>query len=97
MTHIEQYINEELRKHPLWCEITLNMFKSSKGLTKEQISNMLISLCDIEGRFKKFSDYLNDTYPKEYLAYQPNNDEFLNKENNEKICNQIAEFIFKNI
>ena len=95
MLTFNEYIYEELRKFPLWCEISLNMFKSGKNLTKENVSDMLDSFCDVEGRFKKFSDFLADTYSKEYLPYQPNDDEFLNKDNINKIKDQIAEFIIK--
>lgn len=97
MKSLNLYINEELRKFPLWCEIVLSVFKGTKNLTKETVSNMLDNFCDVEGRLKKFSDYLADTYPKEYLAYQPNDDDFLNKENNKKNTEQIAEFIIKTI
>ena len=97
MKNLNIYINEELKKHPLWCEIALSMFKSSKNLTKESISDMLDSFCDIEGRFKKFSDYLAEEYPKEYLAYQPADDDFLSNEKNQKIKDQIAEFIISHI
>ena len=97
MIRLTQYINEELKKFPIWCEISLAMFKSAKNLTKENIKDMLSAFCDVEGRFKKFSDYLLDTYPKEYVAYQPSNDEFISKNNNDKICDQIAEFILKYI
>ena len=95
MKNINEYITEEARKFPLWCEIITNMFKTSKNLTKELIADMLDSFCDVEGRMKKFSDYLADTYSKEYLAYQPNDDEFLKDENKDKIKGQIAEFITK--
>lgn len=95
MKDINIFINEELNKHPIWCDVVMMMFQNSKNLTKEEISNMIYSFCDVEGRFKKFSDYLYDKFPKEYLAYQPNNDEFLKKENYNKICDQIAEFINK--
>lgn len=97
MKNLSLYITEELRKHPLWCEVAFSMFKNSKNLTKEHISSMIDSFCDIEGRLKKFSDYLADENPKEYLAYQPNDDEFLNKDNRTKLCDQIAEFIMKTI
>lgn len=97
MKGLIEYINEEARKYPLWCDVVLNIFKKSSKLNKEQISDMIISFCDVEGRLKKFSDYLFDIYPKDYLAYQPNNDEFLNKSNDSKIANQISEFILKYI
>lgn len=91
------YIDEDLKKFPLWCEIVLNMFKTDHNLNKDNVKDMINSFCDVEGRLKKFSDYLADQLPKEYIAYQPNDDEFLNKENNDKVCNQIAEFIIKHI
>lgn len=95
MKRINNYINESETKHPLWCMVVLSMLKGAKNVTKESISNMILTMCDVDGRLKKFSNYLADTYPKEYLAYQPNDDEFINKDNNDKLSNQIAEFIIK--
>ena len=95
MKTINEYICESKIGHPLWCEIALSMFKNVKSLNKDSISNMLDSFCDVEGRMKKFSDYLAEEYPKEYLAYQPNDDEFLDKGSTDKISNQISEFILK--
>ena len=64
---------------------------------KEDIKSMINTFCDVDGRLKKFSDCLADEYPKEYLAYQPNDDEFLKKDLEDKVCEQIAEFILKTI
>lgn len=101
MKGFNEYINEELKKHPKWCEIITNMFTfGGHSLTKEQISNMLQYLCSTEGMFKKYSDYLADTRPKEYLPYQPNDDDFLKikgVEDGKKERDQIAEFIIKYI
>jgi hypothetical protein len=97
MIKINEYITEELKKHPLWCEITINMFKSSKNFTKENYSELLDGICDVEGRLKKLSDCLAEKYPKEYLAYQPSDDEFLQDDKKDKIKDQIAEFIVKYI
>lgn len=97
MKSIIEYINEDAAKFPLWCDISLSMFLGAKNLTKETVIDMLNSFCDVEGRLKKFSDYLNSKYPKDYIAYQPADDEFLKKENNEKIVSQIAEFIVKKV
>lgn len=103
MKTINEYIYENENKHPLWCKIAMAMFIGANGigsnrvknLTKESVTGMINTLCDVNGRLKKFSDYLADEYPKDYLAYQPADDEFLKKENNEKIVSQIAEFIVK--
>jgi len=97
MKSIISFINEDVNKHPLWCVVALSLFKGGKNVTKESISDMVLSMCDIEGRLKKFSDYLADEYSSEYLAYQPADDEFLKKENNKKIADQIADFIIKYI
>ena len=93
MKKIYEYINESEVKHPLWCMVALSMFTGAKNLTKESIKNMIDTFCDVDGRLKKFSNYLNEMYPKEYLAYQPNDDEFLDKSKNNKIAEQISEFI----
>lgn len=87
------YINESEVKHPLWCMVAMSMFKNGKKLTKESVKSMIETFCDVEGRMKKFSDYLADEYPKEYLAYQPNDDEFLADDKKDKISDQIADFI----
>jgi len=97
MKSIITYINEDVKKHPLWCSVALSIFKGAKSITKESISNMILSMCDIEGRLKKFSDYLADEYASEYLAYQPSDDEFLKNENKNKISDQMSEFILKYI
>lgn len=97
MKTFDEYIFEELYKAPLWCVIATGMFKSSKNLTKESVSDMLDSFCDVEGRLKKYSNYLAETYPKDYLAYQPSDDEFLQDDKKDKIKDQIAEFIIKYI
>lgn len=97
MKSIIRYINEDVKKHPLWCSVALSIFKGGKNITKESISNMILSMCNIEGRLKKFSDYLADEYASEYLAYQPSDDEFLKNETKNKITDQIAEFILKYI
>ena len=68
-----------------------------KNISKEDIKSMISTFCDVDGRLKKFSDCLADEYPKEYLAYQPNDDEFLKKDLEDKVCEQIAEFILKTI
>ena len=73
------------------------MFKGAKNISKEDIKSMINTFCDVDGRLKKFSDCLADEYPKEYLAYQPNDDEFLKKDLEDKVCEQIAEFILKTI
>ena len=72
-------------------------FEGKTNISKEDIKSMINTFCDVEGRLKKFSDCLADEYPKEYLAYQPNHDEYLKKDSEDKICDQIAEFILKTI
>lgn len=95
MKTLDEYIFEELNKYPLWCEIALTMFKGSKNLTKDAIADMVDTFCDVEGRLKKFSDYLASLNSKEYMPYQPNDDEFIQKENRNKVVNQISEYILK--
>ena len=97
MKQLIQYILENENMHPLWCRVGLSMFKGAKNISKEDIKSMISTFCDVDGRLKKFSDCLADEYPKEYLAYQPNDDEFLMKDLEDKVCEQIAEFILKTI
>ena len=97
MEGINTYIKEELSKAPKWCIIVTNMFKNAgPSLTKEIVSNMLLSLIEDEGLLKKYSNYLSSQYIKEYLAYQPSDDDFINSDN-KKICEKIAEFIINHI
>ena len=97
MKQINQYIIERENTQPLWCAITISMFQRSTNLTKDSIKEMISSLCDVDGRLKKLSDCLAEQYPKEYLAYQPNDDEFLKKESLDKVTDQMAEFILKTL
>jgi hypothetical protein len=96
MKNFNEYINEELDKIPLWCTIVLDIFKASKHLTKDNIIELLNGLNNSK-RLKRFSDCLSQEYSKEYLAYQPDDDEFLKEDKQQKIREQIAEFIMKYI
>lgn len=80
-----------------FSEILTGMFRNaSKELSKDAIKNMLSYLWD-KGMITKYSDYLSQAYTKEYVAFQPNSDEFLIDDNKDKITAQIADFVSKHI
>lgn len=77
-----------------WAEQFINSLKGSK-VNKDSVIKMFDNLdMDI---IKSLSDYLYETDLKDYIAYQPSNDEFLNKENKDIIVNKIAEYLIKKI
>lgn len=78
-------------------EIITGMFRNaSKELTKDAVKNMLTLLWN-KKMLNKYSDYLSQTYTKEYVAFQPNSDEFISDDNKDKVISQIADFINKHI
>lgn len=69
------------------------MFNNTK-LSSEQIKSILINLD--KDVLQTISKYFNDNESENYLAYAPNDDEFLDFNNTkDKIINQIAEYINK--
>jgi len=95
MKNLFNFINESLsnKQKELIGELFSKMFKNTK-LNKDQIIQILNNL-DKE-IILEISKYFNDNESENYLAYSPNNDEFLNyKDNQEKIINQISEYIHK--
>jgi len=80
-----------------FSEMLTGMFRNaSKDLTKDAVKNMLSFLWDNK-MLVKYSDYLAQAYTKEYVAFQPNSDEFINDSNKDKVITQIAEFVNKHI
>jgi len=95
MQKLNTYITESLsnKQKELVGNIFSIMFKNTK-LNKDQIVQILNNLNkDI---IFEISKYFIDNEQQDYLAYCPNDDEFLNfNKTNEKIINQIAEYIHK--
>ncbi|MBO5003681.1 MAG: hypothetical protein J6D03_00050 [Clostridia bacterium] len=63
-------------------------------LNKEQITKMLSNI-ESMNVLKDMSDYFYEVDGPRYIAYQPNDDDFINRENKESIVNKIAEYLFK--
>ena len=95
MKSLENYIiNEGLsnKQIELVGKLFSTMFNKTK-ITKEQLILLLGNLdTDV---VKTISKYFNDNESENYLAYAPNEDEFLNDNLRNKINNQIAEYINK--
>jgi len=98
MKSIKEYIFEEenISKVKPWIDVTIGMFRNASDISKDTVSNMLYYLCE-SGRIKKLSDYFFGENQSDYLAYQPSDDEFLDRNNDRKICSQMAEYITKYI
>ena len=81
MKNLTQFINESKLSDKVFCEQFSVMFKGTK-LNKDFIELLSNSFAN------------NDS--ANYLAYQPNDDLFINYEDNkETIINQISEYILK--
>ena len=94
MKNLNDYIVEELSKPKKWTEIVDGILKSSKGISKEVLVNMLSTL--YPERLKTLSYYWNSIDSSKFLPYQPSDDEFLKEENKNKICSQLSDYIMKN-
>ena len=80
-----------------FSEILTGMFRNaSNELSKDAVKNMLAYLWDNK-ILNKYSDYLSQAYTKEYVAFQPNSDEFISDDNKDKVVSQIADFVNKHI
>ena len=93
MRTITQFINESKLSDKVFCEQFSVMFKGTK-LNKDTIKIILGNLN------KDFIELLSNSFANNdstnYLAYQPNDDLFINYEDNkEMIINQISEYILK--
>ena len=96
MKSIKEYIFEEenTSKVKPWIDVSVGMFRNASDISKDTVSEMLYYLCE-SGRIKKLSDYFFSENQSDYLAYQPPDDEFLDRNNDKKICSQMAEYIIK--
>lgn len=95
MQSLNFFINETLsnKQKELIGKLFDTMFKDSK-LTKDQIYIILNNLDKEE--LIEISKYFSENNSSDYIAYEPNEDMFLDFENNkDKILVQIAEYINK--
>lgn len=96
MKSIKEYIiNENKTSDKVFCEQFSVMLKGTK-LNNETIQIMLGNLSN--NMLKLLSDTFAENDQSNYVAYQPNDDLFINYETNkETIIKQISEYILKNI
>ena len=95
MQSLNIFINEVLsnKQKELIGKLFSIMFKDTK-INKEQIGIILKNLDKEE--LLEISKYFSNNESSDYLAYEPNEDMFINFEDNkEKIISQISEYISK--
>lgn len=95
MQSLNIFICESLsnKQKELIGKLFSTMFKDTK-INKELLSIILKNLDKEE--LLEISKYFSENESSDYLAYEPNEDMFLNFEDNqEKIISQIAEYISK--
>lgn len=95
MQSLNIFINESLsnKQKELIGKLFDTMFKDTK-ISKDQIIIILNNLDKEE--ILEISKYFSENNSSDYIAYEPNEDMFLDFENNkDKILGQIAEYINK--
>ena len=95
MQSLNIFINEMLsnKQKELIGKLFSIMFKDTK-INKEQFGIILGNLDKEE--LLEISKYFSENESSDYLAYEPNEDMFINFEDNkEKIISQISEYISK--
>ena len=95
MKHLSEYINESLstKQKEIIGSFFSTMFKGTK-MTKEQIKPILNNLD--KNVVLEISKFFSETESKDYIAYDPGEDMFLDYDNNkERIVSQISEYISK--
>jgi len=95
MQSLDIFINESLsnKQKELIGKLFDTMFKDTK-ISKDQIIIILNNLDKEE--ILEISKYFSENNSSDYIAYEPNEDMFLDFENNkDKILGQIAEYINK--
>jgi len=95
MQSLNIFINESLsnKQKELIGKLFSTMFKDTK-INKEQIGIILNNLDQEE--LLEISKYFSENESSNYIAYEPNEDMFINFEDNqEKIISQISEYISK--
>ena len=95
MQYLNIFINESLsnKQKELIGKIFSVMFKNTK-INKEQIEIILSNLDKEE--LIEISKYFSNNESSDYIAYEPNEDMFINFDSNkEKIISQISEYISK--
>ena len=95
MKNLTLYITEDANKPKVWVLVLNDMFSQAKGISKEIVENMITPL--FPDKIKTLCKYYEQEDSSNFLAYSPNDDEFLKEENKKKICSQVSEYILKYI
>lgn len=89
----EYMIMESSLSDRVFCEQFALMFIGT-GLTKDTFVKILSNMDELY--VKKITKYFADTDSKNFMAYEPSEDLFINyNSNKDKITSQIAEYIVK--
>ena len=89
----EYIINESALSDKVFCEQFALMFIGT-NLTKDTFVKILSNID--ESYVNKLTKYFADNDSKNFMAYEPSEDLFINyNSNKDKITNQIAEYIVK--
>lgn len=95
MKRINEYLYEALNKSKIdKYETILKMIEGSK-INKDGIKEMIDKLEMNE--LKEMSQYLYDKDIKNFIAYKPNDDDFISNSNHDKVCSTITDYLYKNI
>ena len=99
--HISDYIKSKqiseslsAKQKNLLGNMFVNMFLHSK-VKKDDVKRMLGFLVTEQEILIAVCDYLNEYDQKHAFAYLPERDDLLNKENYEKIIDNLAEYVVK--
>lgn len=96
MISLQNFINEGLTNNQkqILGEFVIKLFQHTQ-LSKDVIKKMLNNLLDNMEYCMAICEYIEQTDSKYGFAYMPNKDEFLNKENHQKIIDNLAEYFVK--
>lgn len=91
MKTLNNYINESLTKtqRSIVGSLIVNMFKNSK-VTNEQLKTMLTNI-DLT-IIQDIENYISETDKENSMPYLSDKDEFLVKENSEKIIDKLCQY-----
>ena len=90
MQTLKNYINEAKESGP--CSFLMIVLKGVKT-PKETITQYLnnFEMKDL----KEISDYIDSKDSKNYMAYKPADDEFVQNSNKEQVIDKIAQYLHK--
>lgn len=90
MKDIRAYINEAKESSiGSFLMTVLKGVKTPKDTIAQYLDNF--EMKDI----KEMSEYIDEKDPKNYIAYKPADDEFLNESNKSQVIDKIAQYLYK--